>query len=29
VRFRVYVESPRLSGSVDFDHSGNPVSDPL
>ncbi len=29
VRFRVYVESPRLSGFVDFDQSGNPVSDPL
>ncbi|HEX6272709.1 MAG TPA: succinyl-diaminopimelate desuccinylase [Polyangiaceae bacterium] len=25
VRFRVYVESPRLSGFVDFDHGGNPV----
>jgi hypothetical protein len=25
VRFRVYVESPRLSGSVDFDQSGNTV----
>jgi succinyl-diaminopimelate desuccinylase len=29
VRFRVYVESPRLSGSVDFDQSGNPVRDLL
>jgi succinyl-diaminopimelate desuccinylase len=29
VRFRVYVESPRLSGSVDFDQNGNPVSDAL
>lgn len=25
VRFRVYVESPRLSGQVDFDASGNPL----
>jgi succinyl-diaminopimelate desuccinylase len=24
-RFRVYVDSPRLSGSVDFDASGNPL----
>ena len=29
VRFRVYVESPRLSGSVDFDQDGNPVKEPL
>jgi succinyl-diaminopimelate desuccinylase len=29
VRFRVYVESPRLSGSVDFDQGGNPLQDPL
>jgi hypothetical protein len=25
LRFRVYVDSPRLSGHVDFDASGNPV----
>jgi succinyl-diaminopimelate desuccinylase len=29
VRFRVYVESPRLSGSVDFDQSGNTVRESL
>ena len=29
VRFRVYVESPRLSGSVDFDQDGNPVRETL
>jgi succinyl-diaminopimelate desuccinylase len=29
VRFRVYVESPRISGSVDFDQDGNPVKEPL
>ena len=28
VRFRVYVESPRLSGHVDFDASGNALSAP-
>jgi succinyl-diaminopimelate desuccinylase len=27
LRFRVYVESPRLSGHVDFDASGNPAGD--
>jgi hypothetical protein len=27
LRFRVYVESPRLSGHIDFDASGTPVSD--
>ena len=29
VRFRVYVESPRVSGSVDFDQDGNTVREPL
>ncbi|HVR18744.1 MAG TPA: M20/M25/M40 family metallo-hydrolase, partial [Polyangiaceae bacterium] len=29
VRFRVYVDSPRVSGSVDFDHSGNPLREAL
>jgi succinyl-diaminopimelate desuccinylase len=29
VRFRVYVESPRLSGSVDFDQSGNTLRESL
>ncbi|HEY3500795.1 MAG TPA: M20/M25/M40 family metallo-hydrolase, partial [Polyangiaceae bacterium] len=28
VRFRVYVESPRVSGHVDFDASGNPLPGP-
>jgi succinyl-diaminopimelate desuccinylase len=29
VRFRVYVDSPRLSGSVDFDQSGNQLTQAL
>jgi len=29
VRLRIYVESPRLSGNVDFDASGNPVAPAL
>jgi succinyl-diaminopimelate desuccinylase len=29
VRFRVYVESPRLSGFVDFDQDGNPLTQSL
>jgi succinyl-diaminopimelate desuccinylase len=29
VRFRVYVDSPRVSGAVDFDHSGNPLREAL
>jgi hypothetical protein len=28
VRFRVYVDSPRLSGHVDFDSTGNPLPAP-
>jgi hypothetical protein len=29
VRFRVYVDSPRVSGSLDFDQNGNPLSQAL